>query len=307
MDPSKRGGAAPRAARSCRAWHRFSSVLLGAVSACGGTTGLEGIRTQDGSVVSNSPPNPHERSVAGDDPTAIDATTIDDATFDGDRPVPVRPPAKDTGAPKGDSEFMPDGGSDPYDPGDATTVSILTAQSAKCLACARDNFCLDPMYMGATCESLRADAGDGGSAVFAQGLPGSGTNAYQGGQPITEANVCLKVLMEIFSSKCGAVILGDLSACFCGDAGVRAGCYDVTNTDLYPNGPLYHDWTFDFGTTSPSQVFYRSLIQIYGAGLADALVVCLGQNGCTDCFATDGGAAADAGAADVGAADGGAG
>jgi hypothetical protein len=252
---------------------RFA-FFLAWLAACGGTTGLENLH--DSSPSSADPPA--DPRPDGDDEGGVDAS--DAAVYD--RSVPQRPPPQDTGAPKIPDAAMTrgvvDAGTSPAaDTGPATTISVLAGQSSQCLTlapdgatggCAGTNGCIDPALQGGVCETV--------PGIVARG------------HGISEAQLCIQTLQDIFSSKCAAG--GSETPCLCGDTSAMA-CVGGTAT---PTGPVYPDYVEDFGPNI-NAIGADFTLPAYGAGQANSIVQCLQIWQCQECFgnvAGDGGGAA---------------
>jgi hypothetical protein len=140
-----------------------------------------------------------------------------------------------------------------------TTEAVLTTRGASCLDCAKQNGCLDPDKEGGSCEEAHG-------------------YATACGQGVTEKAMCLKILSEIFTSKCAETL--QQVPCLCGTADAEA-CLNGTET---PNGPLYREYQCSFNTTNVGAIQAKFRDPTYGAGQANALVQCLAGFSC-DCFA----------------------
>jgi hypothetical protein len=147
------------------------------------------------------------------------------------------------------------------DGGDAQpnpTESILSARGPDCLPCARRNGCLDPTTSGGTCEQ---------AVGMATGC----------GPGVTEKDICLKTLHDIFDSKCAESM--QETPCLCGTTDTMA-CLSGTET---PTGPAYRDYACDFGTADAVTIQQKFVQADYGVGQANALIQCTGGFDCA-CF-----------------------
>lgn len=155
----------------------------------------------------------------------------------------------------------------------ATTEAILSAQGPSCLACVQKNGCLDPGEQGNTCE--RTDrrphrfAGRRGSADSCAAVLGSTEPA--------EPDVCLRALHRIFSSGCASARW--LTPCLCGSTDPAA-CLGGTAP---PAGPLAGIYACDFDSPRSADIQANFLVQTFGAGTANAIVLCAAQSECP-CF-----------------------
>jgi hypothetical protein len=203
-----------------------------------------------------------------------------------DRTTPTRPPPKDTGTQiivedsavgdvastdttlPSDANIVAD-----VDSGPLSTESILKGLSPDCYACAAMP---DPTSQDISC--LTSDNGNQGG--ICETLMG---NAARGG--LTEKALCLKVLAEIFQTKCGST--GDLTQCLCGTTDHGA-C--IAGTTL-PTGPVYLDYLDEWPFGGVGTIVANFTNQTFGAGMANALVQCLSAYTCDSCFGPkDGGA-----------------
>jgi hypothetical protein len=244
---------------------RILAFYLACISACGGTTGLESIR-QDASPSSSDPPA--DPALDGSD-AEPDVGASDAAIYD--RSVPQRPPPQDTGLlpplPDATAARIPDANASPdADAGPATTTSVLAAQSPLCLTlapdgatggCAGTNGCLDPMQQGGVCETV--------------------TGIVARGHGVSEAQLCVQTLQDIFASKCAAG--GSETPCLCGDASPMP-CVAGLAT---PTGPVYPDYVEDFGPNI-NDISTNFTLPAYGAGQANSIVQCLQIWNCQGCF-----------------------
>jgi hypothetical protein len=139
-----------------------------------------------------------------------------------------------------------------------TTEAVLTTRGASCLDCAKQNGCLDPDKEGGSCEEAHG-------------------YATACGQGVTEKAMCLKILSEIFTSKCAETL--QQVPCLCGTADAEA-CLAGMET---PNGPLYREYQCSFNTSDVGAIQAKFRDPTYGAGQANALVQCLAGFNC-DCF-----------------------
>jgi hypothetical protein len=262
--------------------HRLSTIALATLLACGGTTGLENV------LASSDPPADDSRrdatSVADPSTDTLDSAGMPplDATVY-DRSVPPRPPPMDTGAPvtfdrDSAATSVLDAAGSNDDAGPATTESVLAAQSPNCLTfepdgaiggCAAVNGCLDPTQQGGVCETV--------------------TGRIRAGTGVTEAQLCIQTLQVMFASKCAAAM--SETPCLCGDA-APVPCLGGTAT---PNGPLYADYTADFGPNI-NAVEAEFTAPSFGAGQANSIAECLLQWGCMSCFGVGDGGAGEGGA-----------
>jgi hypothetical protein len=158
------------------------------------------------------------------------------------------------------------GGPPDANAGPATTVSVLAGQSPQCLTlapdgaaggCAGDNGCLDPALQGGVCET-----------VLGIVAAGHGTS---------EAQLCIRTLEDIFSSRCAAG--GSETPCLCGDTNAMA-CVAGTAP---PTGPVYPDYVEDFGSNIHA-IGANFTLPAYGAGQANSIVQCLQLWNCQACF-----------------------
>ena len=184
-----------------------------------------------------------------------------------DRTIPGRPDAKpDAAVPRSDNEAgsdeldsgAPDAGPDAIvEAGDGivTTMGLLAAQSARCVACAGgDNigglFCLAPDDM---------NSGIAGICETVQGP------SRQAGR--SEGEFCIQTLQRIFATSCAS---GGLTPCLCGSADPNK----CQSGGAEPDGPLYQLYFEDFGIDIHS-IVSNFTVTTYGAGQANALVQCL--------------------------------
>jgi hypothetical protein len=138
------------------------------------------------------------------------------------------------------------------------TETILSQQGPECLSCARTNGCLDPDQGGGACEQVFGNA------------PGCGAG-------MTERDMCVKILRDVFTSKCAESL--QQAPCVCGDVPIMA-CLDGSEK---PRGPVYADYACDFNTTDMGAIQKAFTDSNFGAGHANSLVQCVAGNGC-ECF-----------------------
>jgi hypothetical protein len=136
--------------------------------------------------------------------------------------------------------------------------------STRCTACVRDNGCLDPAKMGGACEDTPGNA------------PAACQAALMSASQVTETQLCLATLDEIFTSQCSSTL--QLTPCLCGNtdpalclAGMAA-----------PAGPLLPIYQCDLGATVV-EASANFVDPTRGAGQANALVQCALAFGC-NCF-----------------------
>jgi len=173
--------------------------------------------------------------------------------------------------------------------GDGTTsADVLAAQGPNCLSCAAASGCLDPATGGGCCEIV------------------SGTVASAG---LTESELCLNTMNDIFNSKCATFVGAHLDLAKV----IEPGCLCGMESDICvtgsqpPAGPIYADYAADFGPDAAT-IDTDFIGAKFGAGQANDVIECALNSGC-DCFgpgALDGGPddGADAGPATGNAADG---
>jgi hypothetical protein len=134
----------------------------------------------------------------------------------------------------------------------STTIAILAAQSADCLACAQANGCLDPDQSGGTCELVTGNAASGG---------------------LTEAALCRKTLNDVISSQCDATLLQ--LECMCGPISTD----DCLAGTVAPMGAAYQDYVDDFGNDI-NAIQANFEMTTYGSGMANVIIDCVGALGC---------------------------
>jgi hypothetical protein len=139
-----------------------------------------------------------------------------------------------------------------------TTEAVLVGRGEDCLSCVKENGCLDSSQSGGACE-------------------GASGRASACGPGITEKDICLKTLKDIFLSNCAAV--GQETPCLCGLTNTQA-CFDGTER---PTGPIYADYACDFNTTNVTAILANFKEPRFGAGQANSLVQCAAQSECK-CF-----------------------
>jgi hypothetical protein len=172
-----------------------------------------------------------------------------------------------------------DGGGAAASDGGEITQAILSAQGSDCLSCAQSTGCLDPQ-LGGACEDTP------GTAM----LNGANCADIFGSDAATpsETDVCLVTLRHIFGAGCDSTPSA-LPSCLCVPAPNTTPpvCSQDPND---PVGPLWNLYTCAFNGDWQTKFVDRSL----GAGRANALVQCLGANGC-NCFRTPEAGAPNAG------------
>jgi hypothetical protein len=136
--------------------------------------------------------------------------------------------------------------------------------SVRCLECVRDNGCLDVAQLGGSCEDTPGTA------------PAACQTALASSTPVSEKQVCIATLRDIFASQCAAT--QQLTPCLCGATAADA-CLAGTAP---PAGPLLPIYQCELGTTAP-QISQNFIVQSFGAGQANALAQCAGAFGC-NCF-----------------------
>jgi hypothetical protein len=142
-----------------------------------------------------------------------------------------------------------------------TTMAILSAQGPDCLDCAQRSGCLDTKGSGNPCE-------------------GATGNATACGAGVTETDMCLRTLMQVFSSKCAATL--QQVPCLCGATDAQE-CLQGT---AQPSGPLYGDYVCDFKTADVAAIQTHFRDPSFGAGIANTLVQCAAESECK-CFGSD--------------------
>jgi hypothetical protein len=151
----------------------------------------------------------------------------------------------------------------------SNTAACLTSRRPACFQCAQENECLTvptPSNMGlaGTCEDVPGTA------------PAACTSVFGGSTTPSASQVCLATLSNIFGSGCAAD--GQETPCLCGATDPVA----CQSGGVTPAGPIYPIYACEFGTASANitRLFTDPTL---GAGMADAIVQCLGAFGC-DCF-----------------------
>ena len=139
-----------------------------------------------------------------------------------------------------------------------TTEGVLAARGSDCLACAKQNGCLDLEKQGGACEEAHG-------------------YATACGQGVSEKAMCLRILDGVFTSKCAETM--QQVPCLCGTTDAEA-CLAGTET---PTGPLYRDYQCSFNTTDVAAIQAKFRDPMFGAGLANALIQCLAGYSC-NCF-----------------------
>jgi hypothetical protein len=97
------------------------------------------------------------------------------------------------------------------------------------------------------------------------------------GPGVTEKDICLKTLRDIFTSKCAAST--QETPCLCGMTDPSA-CLSGTAP---PTGPILADYACDLGTTDSLAIQQKFVRAEYGVGQANALIQCTGGFDC-GCF-----------------------
>jgi hypothetical protein len=92
----------------------------------------------------------------------------------------------------------------------------------------------------------------------------------------TEAALCSQTLTDILTSKCFSK--GIVTPCICGMTSTT----ECLNGAQPPMGPVYQDYVSDFGSDINGIVANMWLAK-FGTGVADNIVDCLSQLGCS-CF-----------------------
>jgi hypothetical protein len=158
---------------------------------------------------------------------------------------------------------------------DTSTTACLHAQDKQtsppgllCSACMAASGCLDPTKQGGSCETVSGNASNACEAV----LGASST--------VTEKQVCLHTLKDVFSSGCSWSERE--IPCLCGATDTQD-CFSAHAQA--PNGPTSADYICDFGTSSPPALQTDLLVTSRGAGQATSILECAAKFGC-DCFPT---------------------
>ena len=265
---------------------RLAAGALVLLAACGGTTGRENILASSDPPVASVDAQSPDSDPASETTGTLEAAALSGADATLDRAIPSRPPPMDTGvlapdaATANEAAVTADVGALPDDDaGSPTTLSILAAQSPDCLAfeadggiagCAAINGCLDPAQQGGVCETV--------------------AGSVRMGNGVTERQLCIETLHDIFASKCAAAM--SETPCLCGNVDAP----DCLSGAIAPAGPLYPTYVEDFGLDI-NTISSKFTLQTYGAGQANSIAQCLLQWGCTSCFGV--GPSADAGLRDA--------
>jgi hypothetical protein len=243
---------------------RLAAGALVLLAACGGTTGRENILAFSEPPVASIDAQSPDSDPASETIGTLEAAALSaDATLD--RAIPSRPPPMDTGVLAPDAATANDAAT-PADAGSATTLSILAAQSPDCLAfeadggiggCAAVNGCLDPAQQGGVCETV--------------------AGSVRMGNGVTERQLCIETLHDIFASKCAAAM--SETPCLCGNVDAP----ECLSGAIPPAGPLYPTYVEDFGLDI-NTISSKFTLHTYGAGQANSIAQCLLQWECASCF-----------------------
>jgi hypothetical protein len=92
---------------------------------------------------------------------------------------------------------------------------------------------------------------------------------------VTEQQVCLATLKAIFASGCETN--GQMVPCICGSTNTAACEADMAT----PTGDIWPYYECDFNATKASTVITDLVLPMFGAGVADSIIECVQQNGCS--------------------------
>jgi hypothetical protein len=170
-------------------------------------------------------------------------------------------------------------------PCDVDTTECLKAQDkptsspgTKCSACMAASGCLDAV--GGTVGGTVDGGKQGGTCEAVAGTAPASCGAVLGTtSSVSETQVCLHTLKDIFTSAC-AWSQREIP-CLCGTTDTTR-CFSGA---LTPNGAAYPDYTCDFNSTDINTIQADRTVQVYGAGQATSLLQCAAAFGC-DCFPT---------------------
>jgi hypothetical protein len=194
-----------------------------------------------------------DHDAAGAD-TGMDATPADDGP-EADAEADAEPADSPAPADGGDGS-VDDGG-----PRNATEAMLLAARGLSCLTCARQSGCLDP---GDTCGDLAGQ------------LVAAGSDA--GGSRET---MCLDTLSCVLDTFCNEEA-SSVDGCICGQQG-RAECR--TNGPLSdPAGDCIAQEQAGLETSDVNAELTAEGDKTLGAGMANALFICLERAPCDDCL-----------------------
>jgi len=148
----------------------------------------------------------------------------------------------------------------------SSTTACLQSRGAACLSCAQDNNCL----------ALAAAGGIGGLCEDVTGASAACQTVLGAGSAPSETAVCLRTMLDIFSSRCAAD--GQETPCLCGMVDPVA-CQSGAAT---PQGAVFPIYQCDLGPAIATIVSNFASTSL-GAGMANTILQCTGAFGCP-CF-----------------------